>query len=186
MFPNGSRWTSTTRSMRSTVRQQLRLFNAHYDEYGFQPIVVFDGRRPLRHRRASSRQAAELGKEIKPFLRAPRCARSALTGLSTEILLRADSHYCGPEVLDWCRANGRPRLHPRHRARQPRHCAAMSKRPRSQHEGEISRPRRETASFVVSWSSSTARKAGAGSSAGSSPGSKRALKDRTPASSSPI
>jgi len=23
--------------------QQMRLFNAHYDEYGFQPIVVFDG-----------------------------------------------------------------------------------------------------------------------------------------------
>jgi hypothetical protein len=23
--------------------QQLRLFNRHYDEYGFQPIVVFDG-----------------------------------------------------------------------------------------------------------------------------------------------
>src|SRR4051794_4637870 len=23
--------------------QQLRLFNGHYDEYGFQPIVVFDG-----------------------------------------------------------------------------------------------------------------------------------------------
>jgi len=23
--------------------QQLRLYNAHYDEYGFQPIVVFDG-----------------------------------------------------------------------------------------------------------------------------------------------
>jgi len=23
--------------------QQLRLFNAHYDDYGFQPIVVFDG-----------------------------------------------------------------------------------------------------------------------------------------------
>jgi hypothetical protein len=21
----------------------LRLFNAHYDDYGFQPIVVFDG-----------------------------------------------------------------------------------------------------------------------------------------------
>ena len=25
---------------------------------------------------------------------------------NTEILLRADSHYCSPEVLDWCRANG--------------------------------------------------------------------------------
>src|SRR5829696_7167813 len=24
---------------------------------------------------------------------------------ATEILLRADSHYCGPEVIDWCRAN---------------------------------------------------------------------------------
>ena len=24
----------------------------------------------------------------------------------TEILLRGDSHYCCPEVLDWCRANG--------------------------------------------------------------------------------
>jgi hypothetical protein len=24
----------------------------------------------------------------------------------TEIMLRADSHYCCPEVLDWCRANG--------------------------------------------------------------------------------
>src|SRR3954464_8981803 len=24
---------------------------------------------------------------------------------NTEILLRADSHSCGPEVLDWCRAN---------------------------------------------------------------------------------
>ena len=25
---------------------------------------------------------------------------------NTEILLRTDSHYCSPEVLDWCRANG--------------------------------------------------------------------------------
>src|SRR6202522_1689539 len=25
---------------------------------------------------------------------------------NAQILLRADSHYCGPEVLDWCRANG--------------------------------------------------------------------------------
>jgi hypothetical protein len=23
-----------------------------------------------------------------------------------EILLRDDSHYCSPDVLDWCRANG--------------------------------------------------------------------------------
>src|SRR5205807_6935551 len=38
--------------------QQLRLFNAHYDDYGFQPIVV-RRRGPFRHRRAAPRQAAE-------------------------------------------------------------------------------------------------------------------------------
>ena len=45
------------------------------------------------------------GKEIKPFLR--RLLRAIRAHWpNTEILLRADSHYCGPEVLDWCRANG--------------------------------------------------------------------------------
>ena len=84
--------------------QQLRLFNAHYDEYGFQPIVVFDGEgrfvtAVLRPARRPS------GKEIKPFLR--RLLRAIRAHWpNTEILLRADSHYCGPEVLDWCRANG--------------------------------------------------------------------------------
>ena len=42
-FPNGSRWTSTTRSMRSTVVSSWWLFNAHYDENGIQPKDVFDG-----------------------------------------------------------------------------------------------------------------------------------------------
>jgi hypothetical protein len=45
------------------------------------------------------------GKEIKPFLR--RLLRAIRAHWpNTEILLRADSHYCGPEVLDWCRASG--------------------------------------------------------------------------------
>ena len=84
--------------------QQLRLFNAHYDEYGFQPIVVFDGEG--RFITAVLRPAKRpSGKEIKPFLR--RLLRAIRAHWpNTEILLRADSHYCGPEVLDWCRANG--------------------------------------------------------------------------------
>ena len=84
--------------------QQLRLFNAHYDEYGFQPIVVFDGEG--RFITAVLRPAKRPGgKEIKPFLR--RLLRAIRANWpNTEILLRADSHYCGPEVLDWCRANG--------------------------------------------------------------------------------
>src|SRR5271157_1369357 len=84
--------------------QQLRLFNAHYDEYGFQPIVVFDGEG--RFITAVLRPAKRPGgKEIKAFLR--RLLRTIRANWPrTEIVLRADSHYCSPEVLDWCRTNG--------------------------------------------------------------------------------
>lgn len=83
--------------------QQLRLFNAHYDEYGFQPIVVFDGQG--RFITCLLRPAKRPGgKEIKSFLR--RLLRAIRSHWPrTEIVLRGDSHYCGPEVLDWCRAN---------------------------------------------------------------------------------
>ncbi|HKK22568.1 MAG TPA: IS1380 family transposase [Pseudohaliea sp.] len=84
--------------------QQLRLFNAYYDDYGFQPIVVFDGDgrfvtallRPAR--RPSGREIRALLRRVVRRLRAnwPR----------TDILIRGDSHYCCPEVLDWCRAHG--------------------------------------------------------------------------------
>jgi hypothetical protein len=84
--------------------QQLRLFNAHYDEYGFQPIVVFDG--AGRFITAVLRPAKRPGgKEIRAFLR--RLLRAIRANWpKTEILLRGDSHYCCPEVLDWCHANG--------------------------------------------------------------------------------
>jgi hypothetical protein len=84
--------------------QQLRLFNAHYDEYGFQPIVVFDGEG--RFITAVLRPAKRPGgKEIKAFLR--RLLRAIRANWPrTEILVRGDSHYCAPEVLDFCRANG--------------------------------------------------------------------------------
>ena len=84
--------------------QQLRLFNAHYDEYGFQPIVVFDG--GGRFVAAVLRPAKRpKGTEARAFLR--RLLRAIRANWPmTEIMLRADSHYCCPEVLDWCRANG--------------------------------------------------------------------------------
>jgi Transposase DDE domain group 1 len=82
--------------------QQLRLFNAHHDEYGFQPIVAFDGEG--RFITAVLRPAKRPGgKEIKAFLgRLLRAIRANWP--KTEIMLRADSHYCCPEVLDFCRA----------------------------------------------------------------------------------
>lgn len=84
--------------------QQLRLFNAHYDEYGFQPIVVFDGEG--RFITAVLRPAKRpKGSEIRAFLR--RLLRALRANWpQTQILLRADSHYCAPEVLDFCRVNG--------------------------------------------------------------------------------
>jgi hypothetical protein len=84
--------------------QQLRLFNAHYDEYGFQPIVVFDGEGRIVTavlRPAKRPKGAEIRALLRRLLRAIRA-----NWPKTEILLRADSHYCGPEVIDWCRANG--------------------------------------------------------------------------------
>lgn len=84
--------------------QQLRLFNAHHDEYGFQPIVVFDG--SGRFVSAMLRPAKRpSGKEAERFLR--RLLRSIRANWPrTKILLRADSHYCTPETIDFCRANG--------------------------------------------------------------------------------
>lgn len=82
--------------------QQLRLFNAHHDEYGFQPIVVFDGdgRMIAAVLRPASRPT---GKQIVRWL------HRLVTAIRTnwprvEIMLRADSHYCTPEVLRFCRA----------------------------------------------------------------------------------
>jgi hypothetical protein len=84
--------------------QQLRLFNAHYDDYGFQPIVVFDG--AGRFVAAVLRPARRPnGREIAAHLR--RLIREIRSHWPrVEILLRGDSHYCAPEVLDLCRARG--------------------------------------------------------------------------------
>lgn len=84
--------------------QQLRLFNAYYDEYGFQPILVFDGAGRLLTamlRPAKRPKGSEIRALLRRLLRAIRA-----NWPNTSILLRADSHYCAPDVLDWCRANG--------------------------------------------------------------------------------
>ena len=83
--------------------QQLRLFNAYYDDYGFQPIVVFDGegRFVTALLRPGKRPS---GVELRSFVRRLVSAIRAYWP-KIEILLRADSHYAAPEVFDWCRAN---------------------------------------------------------------------------------
>jgi DDE family transposase len=73
----------------------LRLFNAHYDDYGFQPIVVFDG--DGRFVAAVLRPAKRpKGVEIRAFLR--RLIHAIRTNWpKVAILARADSHYACPE-----------------------------------------------------------------------------------------
>src|ERR1700732_1916902 len=83
--------------------QQLRLFNAFHDDYGFQPIVVFDGegRFVTALLRGGKRRG---GHEIRAFLRRLLAATRTFWP-RVEILLRADSHYACPQVFDWCREN---------------------------------------------------------------------------------
>jgi hypothetical protein len=83
--------------------QQLRLFNAYDDDYGFQPIVVFngEGRFVSALLRLGKRPS---GVEIRGFVRRLVDAIRAHWP-NVEILLRADSHYAAPEVFDWSRAN---------------------------------------------------------------------------------
>jgi Transposase DDE domain group 1 len=82
--------------------QQLRLFSAHYDDYGFQPIVVFDaaGRFVTAVLRPAKRpKGREIAAHLRRLIRAIRAHWPRV-----EILLRGDGHYCAPEVLDLCRA----------------------------------------------------------------------------------
>ena len=82
--------------------QQLRLFNAHYDDYGFQPSVVFDGAGRLVAavlRPARRPKGREIAAHLRRLIRAIRRHWP-----SVDILLRGASHYCAPEVLDFCRA----------------------------------------------------------------------------------
>lgn len=83
--------------------QELRVFNAYYDDHGFSPIVVFDGDGRLV---ASVLRPAQRpsGREIVILLRR-LIGRIRGNWPRVEILLRGDSHYCTPEVLRFCRAN---------------------------------------------------------------------------------
>jgi Transposase DDE domain group 1 len=57
------------------------------------------------HHPGTRQEPRPKGTEVRALLR--RLVRAIRANWPmTEILLRADSHYCGPEVIDWCRANG--------------------------------------------------------------------------------
>ena len=85
--------------------QQLSLFNAHYDGYGFLPIHIYE---------------ATSGKLVAAILRpgktpSGREARTILKHVirrirknwpKVAIVVRGDGHYGRPEAMDWCEDNG--------------------------------------------------------------------------------
>lgn len=85
--------------------QQLALFNAHYDEYVFQPIHIFEATtgKPVLSllrpgKRPSGKEAARILKHVIRRIRRnwPR----------VEIIVRGDGHYGTPEVMEFLESQG--------------------------------------------------------------------------------
>ncbi len=103
-FPRGSRSTSTTPSMRSMAASSCACSTPITTTTGFSRWS-YSTRRAALSRPMLRPARRPSGREARAFLRRLVCAIRA-NWPRTEILVRADSHYCSPEVLDWCRANG--------------------------------------------------------------------------------
>ena len=114
-----------------------------------------------------ARRSGRAGAEARAFLR--RLVREIRGHWPrVEILIRADSHYCAPEVLDFCRAEGSISFSA---SPPPRRCAAMSRRwSRAPRRRAAATPGSRQAA-PLQGVSTTAPAAGAGSS-GSSPASR--------------
>ncbi|MER8950413.1 IS1380 family transposase [Mesorhizobium sp. M0809] len=83
--------------------QQLRLFNAHHDEYGSSRSLcsmATAGSWLLSCDRPSGQVRAEIRAHLRRLMRAIRS-----NWPNIRILIRADGHYCSPQIIDWCRAN---------------------------------------------------------------------------------
>ena len=85
--------------------QQLALFNAHYDDYCFQPIHIFEaatGKPVLSLLRPGKRPSGEEAARIlKHVIR-----RIRRTWPRVEITVRGDSHYGTPEVMEFLEDQG--------------------------------------------------------------------------------
>jgi hypothetical protein len=86
-------------------RQQLSLFNAHYDERCFLPIHIYDTEtgRPVAVilRPGKTPSGVEVRGHLRRLIRQVRRCWPA-----TRITIRGDGHYARPEVMAWCEANG--------------------------------------------------------------------------------
>ena len=86
-------------------KQQLSLFNAHYDERCFLPIHIYEGTsgKPVAVILRSGKTPS--GIEVRTILKHV-IARIRRHWPKVAILVRGDSHYGRPEAMAWCEANG--------------------------------------------------------------------------------
>jgi hypothetical protein len=85
--------------------QQLALFNAHHDGYGFLPIHIYEA--------TSGKLVAAIlrpgktpsGQEVRTVLKHV-IRRTRKHWPKVEILVRGDGHYGRPEAMDWCEDAG--------------------------------------------------------------------------------
>lgn len=86
-------------------RQQLSLFNAHYDEYCFLPIHVYDTAtgRPVAVvlRPGKTPSGPEVRGHVRRLVRRIRRSWPA-----TAITIRGDGHYARPELMQFCEEAG--------------------------------------------------------------------------------
>lgn len=86
--------------------QQLSLFNAHYDEYCYLPLHIYEGysgKLILSVLRPGKRPR---GSEVVAILKR-LIERIRKKWPKVRIYLRGDSHFSGPEIFDMCKAFGR-------------------------------------------------------------------------------
>jgi len=79
--------------------QEGRFFNAYYDDYCYLPLYIFVGNVPMLARLRTSDKdgadgAVEALKQVIGALR-KRCPKA-------RIIVRGDSGFCRPELMDWC------------------------------------------------------------------------------------
>ena len=119
--------------------QQLRLFNAHYDENTAFSRSWCSTAKAASSPRCCARRGGRTASEIRALLR--RLVRAIRANWPrVEILIRADSHYCCPEVLSWCRAN---RIGYLLGVASDQHAATPYREVGNQHGGTLCRGRRQ-------------------------------------------
>ena len=84
--------------------QQLTFFNGYYDTYCYQPIHIYEGKSGKLITTILRTGKRPTGKETVSILkRLVKRIRSAWPQVG--IIIRGDSHYCTPEVYDYCENN---------------------------------------------------------------------------------